>query len=309
MTRRSQNNPTATPGSSPRLALTGIILLAVAPLNIWAAQPGDILRGGVPVGAPGRRSDSRNAPGSAAAAEAAARAGDVLARNARAIQSVQALQKAAREIARKNPATVPNGLGAGGLQVHPQVPVDLANPQAGEKPELWRGADLPVQTTAGARTRVTILQSQPQAMLTWRTFNVGKETTVKFDQRGGEQRDGSNNWIAFNKILDPTGQPSRILGSIEGEGAVYLINRNGIVFGGGSQINLHSLVASSLPINTNLISRGLLNNPDAQFLFTDLDLVQGPNGTPAFQVDPAEKFTARPGNIVVEDGAVLKSPT
>jgi hypothetical protein len=40
-------------------------------------------------------------------------------------------------------------------------------------------------------------------------------------------------------------------------------------------------VASSLPINDNLISRGLLNNPDSQFLFSDLPIAAG-LVTPAF---------------------------
>src|SRR5262249_2366114 len=42
-------------------------------------------------------------------------------------------------------------------------------------------------------------------------------------------------------------QPSQILGSIKAEGTVYLINQNGIVFGGSSQVNVNSLLVSSLP--------------------------------------------------------------
>ena len=61
-------------------------------------------------------------------------------------------------------------------------------------------------------------------------------------------------WIAFNIVNDPLGVPSQILGSIQALGQVYLINQNGIIFGGSSQVNVNTLVASSLPINTNLIS-------------------------------------------------------
>ena len=69
--------------------------------------------------------------------------------------------------------------------------------------------------------------------------------------------------------------PSQILGSLDAIGQVYVINANGIIFGGTSQLNLHSLVASALPINDNLIARGLLNNPDYQFLFSALPMSGG----------------------------------
>ncbi|HEX8295063.1 MAG TPA: hypothetical protein VF593_02100, partial [Chthoniobacteraceae bacterium] len=62
----------------------------------------------------------------------------------------------------------------------------------------------------------------------------------------------------------------------------YVINQNGILFGGSSQINLRSLTASSLPINDNLIQQGLLNNRDAQFLFSAMPVPGGSDGTPAF---------------------------
>ncbi len=47
-------------------------------------------------------------------------------------------------------------------------------------------------------------------------------------------------------LSDPSGVPSQILGQIKAEGSVYLINQNGIIFGGTSQINVHTLIASSL---------------------------------------------------------------
>ena len=131
----------------------------------------------------------------------------------------------------------------------------------------------------------TIVQTSQQALLNWQTFNIGKETNVTFDQTAGGSQ--AAQWIAFNKINDPSGVPSQILGSLNAVGQVYLINANGIIFGGSSQINLHTLVASALPINDNLIARGLLNNPDNQFLFSALALPSGTNGTPAFTPAPA----------------------
>src|SRR6202040_1108308 len=103
---------------------------------------------------------------------------------------------------------------------------------------------------------------------------------------------------------------------------------NGIIFGGSSQVNAGALVASALPINTNLIQRGLLNNPDYQFLFSALLLTPGTNGpTPAFDpgaatpgmapsqtpYDPAGTGASGSsyayGDVTVQAGAQLAAPS
>jgi len=216
----------------------------------------------------------------------------MLARTTQALASVMQMQQAARALAKSGPnnllpklPSVPlNSYGqTNGLVVAAAVPADLSNPGPGENGSLWTGANLPVATTAtasGVTTQtVTIQQTQEQAVLNWQSFNIGKNTVLNFDQTAG----GADiaQWVAFNKI-GVTGSPSQILGSINAAGQVYLINPNGIIFGGSSQVNAYSLVASSLPINDNLISLGLLNNPDTQFLFSALPIPAGANGTPAF---------------------------
>ncbi|WP_260464022.1 filamentous haemagglutinin family protein [Burkholderia sp. Bp8963] len=91
-----------------------------------------------------------------------------------------------------------------------------------------------------------VKQTGQNAVLTWETMNVGRQTTLNFDQSAGTQTNGANNWAVLNRINDPSGRPSQILGNITAQGAVYVINRNGVLFGAGSQVNAHSLVASSL---------------------------------------------------------------
>ena len=167
------------------------------------------------------------------------------------------------------------------------------------------GSDAPVQTISGSRYNVTVKQKLQQAFLQWRTFNIGRATTLTFDQSLGGSEVGK--WIAFNEILDPSGSPSQIMGQIKAAGQVYIINQNGIIFGGTTQVNTHTLVASSLPINTNLVSRGLLNNPDNQFLFSALKIDAGTKGTPAF--DPPAPPGGSIGDVVVQAGAQLVAPT
>ncbi len=282
-------------------SLSSALALAIALLAASDAQGGDILRGGATLG-------QRNARGAissgmpAGAEQARLNARDILTRTNAAVNSVKAMQDAARQAALNGPnnlgadprnpgrllPNVPDGLGRGGLQVAPGVPKNLASPQTGEDSKLWQGALLPKQQIKNGRTFVSIEQLKPQAVLNWQTFNVGKKTTLTFNQsRGGADK---SQWIAFNKINDPSGSPSQILGNIQGDGQVYVINPNGIIFGGSSQINLHTLVASSLPINDTLVSRGLLNNVDKQFLFAAPSAAD-PSKLPASDPNATQTFT------------------
>ncbi|HZP60896.1 MAG TPA: filamentous hemagglutinin N-terminal domain-containing protein, partial [Opitutaceae bacterium] len=252
----------------------------------------------------------------------AASAQATLARAANAVAAVRAMQASARMLAasQNNLGADPNHPG----QALPDVPDGLATPDpastgpglridvdAQGRPVLWTGANLPA--TDGANpNQINIVQNQQQALLQWRTFDIGRHTALTFDQRAGG--DSAGQWIAFNKINDPSGRPSQILGAINtigpagtpgSGGQVYVINQNGIIFGGSSQVNTHALVAASLPINDNLVSAGLLNNPDSQFLFTAVPQSAG-NVTSAFTPPPPP--AGQIGDVIVLPGAVLKSP-
>jgi filamentous hemagglutinin len=290
------------------LSLLLTLFLALPPRFVLLA--GDILRGGS-VGATGHGAAVQGQ--TAAAVQAGAPNGnDILARTAQALNAMKNMQAAARSHAITGPnnlgadpnhpglqlPNVPNGLTAGGLQVAPTV---------GTNPNLWQGASLPTQTTSGTMTNVNIVQNQQQALLNWQTFNIGKDTHLHFDQTAGGAN--ASQWIAFNKVNDPSGVPSQILGSLDALGQIYIINANGIIFGGSSQINLHTLVASALPINDNLIARGLLNNPDNQFLFSGIALPAGSSGTPAFTPDPPSTPSGHYGDVIVQAGAQITSPS
>lgn len=273
------------------------------------ANAGDILRGGSPRSNKPARATG-GAPTPAATDAARANAKDTLARTSKTLADIRNLQNAARNAAIRNSANnlgknpnkpntvlprVPNGIAIGGL-----------NPTA--DPTKWTGAKNPVQTVnKDGKTIVTIKQTTQQALLEWQTMNVGKKTVLNFDQSKGGADSGK--WIAFNQIKDTSGNPTQILGNIKADGQIYLINTNGIIFGGSSQVNAKALTASSLPINVNLIERGILNNPDAQFLFSGLAIPAGINGTPAFTPEAPLTADGKYGDVVVQKGAILKSPT
>src|SRR5271165_334803 len=240
-----------------RLALCVMLFF----LFLYAANAGDILRGGFSA----RTAPATTTSGSgntAMVARLRANEQDILSRTTQALQAVQAMQSAAQNIAQNGPnnlgldpnhpgqqlPNVPNGLTKGGLQVAPGATANSA---------LWQNANLPTQSISGGQTTVTITQTAPKAILTWQTFNVGKNTTADFDHNAGTQN-GTNNWIALNRILDPSDEPSQILGSIKADGQVYLINRNGIIFGGNSQVNVNTLYASTLEIPDASFNKGFL---------------------------------------------------
>ena len=91
---------------------------------------------------------------------------------------------------------------------------------------------------SGATT--TINQTSQNLSLGWNSFNVGAKEAVNFVQPSASA-------IAVNRIADTNA--SQILGQINANGQVYLINPNGIVFGQGAQVNVGGLVASTLDLS------------------------------------------------------------
>lgn len=112
--------------------------------------------------------------------------------------------------------------------------------------KTWQGAGLPSQTTgANGHVTVTIDQTQERALLSWNRFDIGANTTLQFNQKSnGTPQPG---WVAVNRVTNAT-DPSLILGNIKADGTVVVLNRAGIIFGKDSQVNTHSLLASTLEL-------------------------------------------------------------
>lgn len=94
-------------------------------------------------------------------------------------------------------------------------------------------------------TTTTINQSSPNLSLNWSSFNVAPTETVNFVQPSATA-------VAVNRIYDTNG--SQIMGRLNANGQVYLINPNGVLFGQGTQINVGALVASTLDFNDASLS-------------------------------------------------------
>ncbi len=312
----SLRNHPSVPGAFCGVVLSGLALVAMFGGITCTAVAGDLLRGGYT----NSQSGGGSAPGSftpPSLVKARQNARDVLARTTQAIDAVMAMQNTARKLALRgannlgsnpnNPAqtlpNVTNGLNTGGLVPDSGIAsAGVANPVT-----TWTGANTPIQSiTSKGQTVVTVNQTAPDAILNWSSFNIGKQTTLDINQGLGGSDESK--WIAFNIISDPSAVPSQILGSIQAGGQVYVINQNGIIFGGSSQVNVHTLVASSLPIDTYLIGHGLLNNPDDQFLFSAVAQPAGGNGSPAFTPPTSFLPDGADGDVIVQAGAQLTAP-
>ena len=140
---------------------------------------------------------------------------------------------------------------AGGLQVDTQALT-----------RGWTHAEAPRSSTENGRTTVTINQTADRAILNWQTFNVGRDTTVDFRQQA--------EWAVLNRVNDPAGRPSQIQGQIKAPGTVLIVNRNGVVFDGASQVNVRNLVAAAGRISDEQFrDRGLYGAQGTEPSFTD----------------------------------------
>jgi filamentous hemagglutinin family protein len=99
----------------------------------------------------------------------------------------------------------------------------------------------------------------PNTIVNWQTFSIGAGETTRFNQQSGISS-------VLNRIT--TQNPSSILGSLQSNGRIFLVNPSGIVFGAGSRIDAAGLVASTL------------NLSDADFLAGRLRFTSTPGAGP-----------------------------
>ncbi len=79
----------------------------------------------------------------------------------------------------------------------------------------------------------------PGAIVNWQSFSIGNGETTRFVQLNAAS-------AILNRVTG--GDPSSILGRLESNGRVFLVNPNGIVFGGASVVDTAGLIASTRDI-------------------------------------------------------------
>ena len=93
------------------------------------------------------------------------------------------------------------------------------------------------QATFSQNGNVFSITNTPNAVINWQSFSVNAGEVTRFIQQSGDS-------AVLNRIVGQ--DPSRILGALESNGHVFLINPNGILFGRDSRIDVNGLTASTL---------------------------------------------------------------
>lgn len=101
--------------------------------------------------------------------------------------------------------------------------------------------------------QMTITQTTKGAIIDWGSFNIGAGYGVTFDQQFGASS------VTLNRVIGSGYgiSASLIDGTLTSNGNVFIINPAGITFGGGSQVNVGGLVASTLGLSDADFTNGL----------------------------------------------------
>ncbi|MCT9630483.1 filamentous hemagglutinin N-terminal domain-containing protein [Pseudomonas aeruginosa] len=87
---------------------------------------------------------------------------------------------------------------------------------------------------------LTIDQQSQKLITQWNGFDIAGDESVRFNQPNSTA-------VALNRVVGTNG--SQILGKLDANGKVFLVNPNGVVFGKTAQVNVGGLVASTLDIS------------------------------------------------------------
>jgi len=95
--------------------------------------------------------------------------------------------------------------------------------------------------TVGINTvgNVMTVTNSANAIINWQNFSIGNNETARFVQPSALS-------AVLNRVTG--GNPSQILGALQSNGKVLLINPSGIIFGAGARVDVNGLIASSLDI-------------------------------------------------------------
>ena len=136
---------------------------------------------------------------------------------------------------------------------------------------------------------LTIRQSSDRGIIHWQDFSIARGESVKFLQPGA-------NSAILNRVTG--GKRSDLLGTLQANGNVYLINPSGILIGAGAVIDTNSFIASTLDVNDEQFMAG----GDLKFM-----------GESTASVTNLGRITARGGDIflianTVENVGTLEAP-
>ena len=82
--------------------------------------------------------------------------------------------------------------------------------------------------------------NSPGAIINWQQFGIGANETTRFNQQSAQS-------AVLNRVTG--GDPTQILGNLQSNGQVFLVNPWGVLFGRNAVIDVNKLVASTLNLS------------------------------------------------------------
>ncbi|MBT6601812.1 MAG: filamentous hemagglutinin N-terminal domain-containing protein [Nitrospina sp.] len=111
-----------------------------------------------------------------------------------------------------------------------------------------------------SNSKLNISQSSDKSIIDWSSFSIAGGEHVNFQVP-------SDNSVTLNRVTG--NDPSSIFGKLTSNGNLMLINRNGILFGNGAEIDVHGLVATTSDMSNKDFINGQYNfNIAPEFLNT-----------------------------------------
>ncbi|WP_037352795.1 filamentous hemagglutinin N-terminal domain-containing protein [Selenomonas sp. FC4001] len=192
---------------------------------------------------------------------------------------------------------------AAAIAVTAWMPTAMGEPEANTVPtgaNVTNGTatvpDNPTISQQDNKKELNITVNSPKAAIDWDSFDIGSNARVNFN--------GDNGFVILNRVPNAT-KASEIYGELNGRGGtVYLINPQGITFGGSARVEVGSLVASTLDIK------------QADFLAdanADINIVTAQGGNGKIKVENAANIKASEGYVAllahkIENAGTIEAP-
>ncbi|MGV2290472.1 filamentous hemagglutinin N-terminal domain-containing protein [Trinickia sp. YCB016] len=110
---------------------------------------------------------------------------------------------------------------------------------AGGQVTAGTGAINATANSAGG-TSTVIQQNSNRLAINWTSFDIGAKDTVTFAQPSASA-------IALNRVTSQSA--TQILGTLNANGQVFILNPNGVLFGKSAQVNVGGLLATTLSLS------------------------------------------------------------
>jgi filamentous hemagglutinin family protein len=146
--------------------------------------------------------------------------------------------------------------------------------------------------------------NSPGSIINWQSFSIGANEITRFVQQSASSS-------VLNRVT-ALNNPSSILGTLQSNGRVFVLNPSGIVFGAGSKVDVAGLLASSLNLSNADFLAGRLNftaTPGAGSVINQGSINTGPAGH-VYLVGPAVTnsgiITSPKGEVVLAAGNTVE---